>query len=90
MYQDPLDTNVGPAPSGPSLGGNSGSTFNGILYFPKDQLTFYGNNSSYSVGVVVADSLALSGNPTVNLNGASSVPGGLPPGFTVGSATLVE
>jgi len=90
MYQDPLDTNVGPAPSGPTLGGNTGSTFNGILYFPSDQLTFYGNNASYSVGVVIADALALSGNPNVTFNGAAGVPGGLPPGFTVGSATLVE
>jgi hypothetical protein len=90
MWQDPLDTNVGPAPSGPTLGGNSGSQFNGILYFPKDQLTFFGNNSSYSVGVVVSDSLALSGNPTVTFNGAAGVPGGLPLGFTVGNAHLVE
>ena len=90
MWQDKNDTNVGPAPNGPTLGGNNGSQFNGILYFPSDQLTFYGNNVSYSVGVVISNSLALSGNPDVTFNGAASVPGGLPPGFTVGNAHLVE
>jgi Putative Flp pilus-assembly TadE/G-like len=86
MYQDPADTNT----TGPSLGGNSGSQYTGILYFPKDQLTFYGNNNSLSVGVVVADSLALSGHPNVTFNGSAGVPGGLPPSFTVATATLVE
>lgn len=90
MWQDANDTNVGPAPNGPTLGGNSGSQYNGILYFPSDQLTFYGNNASYSVGVVVSDSLALSGNPYVTFNGVTGVPGGLPPGFTLGNAHLVE
>lgn len=90
MWQDKNDTNVGPAPQGPTLGGNSGSTYSGILYFPSDQLTFYGNNQSYSVGVVVSDSLALSGTPYVTFSGAAGVPGGLPPGFTVGNAHLVE
>ena len=86
MWQDPADTNT----TGPSLGGNSGSQFNGILYFPKDQLTFFGNNTSLSVGVVVADSLSLSGHPSVTFNGSAGVPGGLPPSFTVATATLVE
>ena len=86
MYQDPTDTNT----TGATLGGNSGAQYTGILYFPKDQLTFYGNNTSLSVGVVVADSLALSGHPTVSFNGAAGVPGGLPPSFTVATATLVE
>jgi hypothetical protein len=90
MWQDKNDPNVGPAPNGPTLGGNSGTQYNGVLYFPSDQLTFYGNNVSYSVGVVVSDSLALSGNPYVTFNGAAGVPGGSPPGFTVGNAHLVE
>jgi hypothetical protein len=90
MWQDPADTNRGPSPNGPTLGGTSGSQFTGILYFPNDQLTFYGNNNSLSVGVVVADSLALSGHPNVTFNGSAGVPGGLPPSFTVGTATLVE
>ena len=83
MYQDPADTNT----TGPSIGGNVGSTYTGVLYFPKDQLTFFGNSTSYSVGVVVADSLALSGNPTVNLEGTA----GLPPGVSIlTNAILVE
>jgi hypothetical protein len=83
MYQDPADTNT----TGPSLGGNSGANYNGVLYFPKDQITFFGNNNSIDVAIVVADSLSLSGNPTVNLQGNA----GLPPGVVVVTVpTLVE
>jgi hypothetical protein len=85
FYQDPADTNP------PSLGGDNNSTFNGILYFPSVQLTFFGNNVTYATGIVVADAIALSGNPTVNLQGAAGLPGGgLPPSFTIGTAFLVE
>jgi hypothetical protein len=85
FYQDPNDT------AAPSLGGDNNSFFNGILYFPSVQLTFFGNNVSYAAGVVVADAIALSGNPTVNLQGAAGLPGGtLPPSLTVGTAVLVE
>ena len=81
FYQDPNDT------AAPSLGGDNNSFFNGILYFPSVQLTFFGNNTSYATGILVADSIALSGNPTVNLQGTA----GLPPGVTFGSnALLVE
>jgi Putative Flp pilus-assembly TadE/G-like len=81
FYQDPNDT------AAPSLGGDNNSFFKGILYFPKVQLTFFGNNVSYATGIVVADAIALSGNPTVNLQGTA----GLPPGVTiVSSSTLVE
>jgi hypothetical protein len=85
FYQDPNDA------SGPQLGGDNQSNFGGILYFPKAQLTFFGNNVTYSTGMVVADAIALSGNPTVNLQGQAGLPGGsLPPALTVGTATLVE
>jgi hypothetical protein len=81
MYQDPADT------AGPAIGGNNGSFLTGVLYFPKSEVTFYGNNSSYAVGIVVADALALSGNPTVNLQGSA----GLPPGVSIiTNAILVE
>jgi hypothetical protein len=63
FYQDPND------PSSPTIGGDNSSYFTGALYFPTQNLTFYGNNSSYSVGMVVAESFSLSGNPTVNLTG---------------------
>jgi Putative Flp pilus-assembly TadE/G-like len=83
FYQDPADT------SGPSLGGTSGSTYDGILYFPSAQVTFYGTSNSLNVAVTIADSIQLSGTPTVNLQGAV----GLPAGPTVGlvtNAVLVE
>ena len=84
MYQDPNDTNT----TGPTLGGNTGSFLDGVLYFPKDELTFSGNSSGIDVAMVIVDSLPLSGHPTVTLEGA----GGLPPGVTniITVATLVE
>jgi hypothetical protein len=85
FYQNPTDTN------GPKLGGDNNSNFGGILYFPGAQLTFFGNNVTYSSGMVIADAVSLSGNPTVNLQGQAGLPGGtLPPALTVGTATLVE
>ena len=94
MYQDPADTNVGGTPnSGPTLGGNNGSFFNGILYFPKDQLTFFGTATSsncvdgFSAGIVITDSIALSGTPTVCLQGAAGLPPGSDP---ILHAVLVE
>jgi Flp pilus assembly protein TadG len=81
FYQDPNDT------SGPSIGGNNSSYFDGALYFPKAQVTFFGNSSSYNVAIVVADALALSGNPTVNLQGAAGLPAGV---NLISNALLVE
>jgi hypothetical protein len=92
MYQDPNDTNKGPNPNGPTLGGNNTSNYSGVLYFPSDQVTFYGDNKTSGVGltfgVVVSDSVALSGNPTVNLTGPTGIPGGGTQ-FTL-NAVLVE
>jgi hypothetical protein len=81
FYQDPSDTN------GPFFGGDSSSFYDGILYFPSSQITFYGNNNSIAVAVVVADALAFSGNPTVNLQGAKGLPTGV---NFVTNAVLVE
>jgi Putative Flp pilus-assembly TadE/G-like len=83
FYQDPNDTNT----TGPSLGGNTGSYFDGTLYFPKDQLTFYGHNVSYAVGIVIEYSLLLSGNPDVTINGPGGMPNGVNP---IKNAILVE
>jgi hypothetical protein len=81
MYQNPADT------VGPAIGGDNGSFFQGVLYFPKSQVTFYGNNTSYAVGIVVADAFNVHGNPTVNLQGSA----GLPPGVSIiTNAILVE
>lgn len=83
FYQSPTDTNT----NGPSLGGNTGSNYEGALYFPSDNLTFYGNNNSFSVGMVITQSIQLSGNPYVNLQGSSDMPGGT---SVIKNAILVE
>jgi hypothetical protein len=82
FYQDPTDTNT----NGPSLGGNTGSNFTGVIYFPNDQFTMYGNNVSYDVGMVICYSLNFSGNPDVTVDG----PGGIPGGDPLKNAILVE
>jgi len=79
FYQDPNDTN------GPTIGGNTGTTYNGVLYFPKSEITFFGNNSSFAAGIVIADALQLSGNPTVTLQGTA----GLPAGVVIASTTIL-
>jgi hypothetical protein len=84
MYQDRNDTSA----TGPSLGGNSGSHYDGALYFPKNQLTFYGNDNIIDVAVVVSDSVSMSGEPTVNVQGSAGLPSGVP--NPIKSATLVE
>jgi Flp pilus assembly protein TadG len=71
FYQDPADT------SGPSMGGNSGNTFDGVAYFPSANVTFFGHNTSVDAAMVVADAITLSGTPTVNLQGASALPAGV-------------
>ncbi len=43
------------------------------------KVTFFGNNTSISVAIVVADAFAVSGNPTVNLQGSA----GLSPGVSI-------
>jgi Flp pilus assembly protein TadG len=81
FYQDPNDT------SGPSIGGDNTTYFDGALYFPKSQVTFFGNSVSYNVAIVIADAIALSGNPTVNLQGAAGLPAGV---NLISNAVLVE
>jgi hypothetical protein len=90
MYQDPADTNTGSGTTkGPTLGGDDNSFFKGALYFPEDQLTFFGNTTGagFKTGIVVADSAVLKGSPIVTLQGSA----GLPSGVTlIKNATLVE
>jgi Flp pilus assembly protein TadG len=71
FYQDPADT------AGPTMGGNSGNTFDGVAYFPSANVTFFGHNTSVDAAMVVADAITLSGTPTVNLQGASALPAGV-------------
>lgn len=92
FYQAPTDTNTGGTNectgcSGPTLGGNSGNSYNGVEFFPSDNLTFFGNNNSVNVAIVISDSMTLSGNPTINLDGSSGLPSGV---SLVFNALLVE
>jgi len=93
MYQDPADT------SGPSIGGNVGSQYNGMLYFPTADVTFYGNSSTdlcsnssqvTSVGEIVANTLNFSGNPTICMEGALGLQNKGVTVSTVTTAILVE
>jgi Flp pilus assembly protein TadG len=97
FYQDPADI------ANPSIGGNVGSSYNGILYFPKAEPTFYGNsgtnaNSTCPAGqttglctdVVIAAAVHFFGNPVVYMSGLAGLPAPVPPAFTVGNAILVE
>jgi len=80
FYQDPNDT------SAPTLGGDDGSIFGGVAYFPSVELTFFGNATN-TAGIVIAKAFAMSGHPTVNLQGTA----GLPAGVTLlSNAILVE
>ncbi len=81
VYQDPLNTTAS------SLGGNSGSYWTGAIYLPKSDLTFYGDTGGTAYGIVVANSLSFSGNPTVNLNGQAGLPTGV---NVIKNAVLVE
>ena len=90
MYQDPNDKSTGQGPNkGPTLGGRDNSLFKGALYFPEDQLTFYGNTigAGIKAGVVVADSMVLKGSPKVTLQGSTGLPAGV---NLIKIATLVE
>ena len=84
MFQDSNDIST----PGPSLGGQSGSKYNGALYFPNNRLTFNGSANSIDVAVVVSNSIRLNGSPTVNIRGSAGLPPGVP--YPIKSATLVE
>ena len=94
MYQDPNDPTNGvgnacpPGSSkGPQLGGNTGSSYNGVLYFPADQLWLFGNSGTISFDAVVTDSLCMTGNATFNLQGVAGLPTPVP---ALSNAVLVE
>ena len=94
MYQDPADTSTGIGNAcppgnnkGPQLGGNTGSSYNGALYFPADQLWLFGNSGTIAFDVLVTDSICLSGNATFNIAGAAGLPVPIP---VLSNAVLVE
>ena len=75
FYQDPNDT------TGPSLGGDSSSFYQGALYFPAADLTFFGNgafNGNAAYTIIDAGAVALSGHPNLTVNATySGLPGGV-------------
>jgi Flp pilus assembly protein TadG len=81
FYQDPNDL------TSPWFGGDNNSTFNGTVYFPTQKLNFYGNTSINFNGTVIADSVGINGNPTVNF-GVS--PAGIPVPAKLTAPVLVE
>jgi len=81
LYQDPADTTQA------YLSGNNTSMFNGEIYMPTAQLTFYGDASFTVTGQVVVNSIAITGNPTVNLG---FFPGGSPATANLTVPALVE
>jgi len=94
MYQDRADTTNGignacpPGSSkGPQLGGNTGSSYNGVLYFPADQLWLFGNSGTIAFDVVLTDSICMTGNATFSLAGTAGLPTPIP---VLSNAVLVE
>jgi hypothetical protein len=81
LYQDPADT------AQAYMSGNNTSTFNGIVYMPTAQLTFYGDASFTASGQVIVDKISITGNPTVNLG---FFPGGSPATANLTVPALVE
>jgi hypothetical protein len=84
FYQDPNDT------AGPVITGDTTNALDGVLYFPTANVTFQGNSSIGDVAVVIADSLTLSGHPTVNLQGIAGLPAGTAAQSVLKSPILVE
>ncbi len=81
MFQDPADT----APA--YLGGDDNSTFLGAIYMPTTSVTFFGDNHVTFDGEVIAYSVNVQGNPTVNFG---NFPSGVPIPAKLTEPVLVE
>jgi hypothetical protein len=81
FWQAPSDTNP------ITLNGGNSATFNGIVYAPDAQVTINGKNVATAYAIVVAKSLTMNGNSTLNLSANAS---GLTPGSPIKNAVLVE
>lgn len=82
-----------PSSNNSTINGASGSTFDGVLYFPKSQLSYTGTSSSgcssgSNVGytIIVADVVTFGGNTSL-CDDYSSLPDNLPP---IQSSSLFE
>ena len=71
------DRSIPSSAAGSTITGNTGSTFDGAMYFPTTQVTLSGNSSVGGYGIVVADKLVVSGNSTLG-NNYSSLANGSP------------
>jgi Putative Flp pilus-assembly TadE/G-like len=81
FWQAPGDSNT------ITFNGNTSTSLDGIVYAPSAQVTINGQNGVTAYFVVVAKSLLMNGNSTLNLdNDASGFTGGSP----IKNATLVE
>jgi len=83
IFQDHGDVN------GARIGGDNSSFFDGALYFPGAQLTFFGSagGSGFNVAIADAQSIVLSVNVTLNLLGGAGLPTGV---NLTRNATIVE
>jgi hypothetical protein len=71
------DRSIPTGDAGSTITGNTGSTFDGAIYFPTTTVSFNGNSSSSGYTFVVADEISVSGNSTLGSN-YSSLNGGSP------------
>jgi hypothetical protein len=81
MFQDPADTALA------YVGGDDNSVFNGTIYMPNASLTFFGNTHISFNGSVIAYSVDVQGNPTVNFGQS---PSGVPIPALLTQPLLVE
>jgi Putative Tad-like Flp pilus-assembly len=72
FYQDP---SVPKGSSSSLISGNSGSTFDGTIYFPTTGLSYSGNSSSSGYTILVGDTVSVSGNSTFGDNYSSLADG---------------
>jgi hypothetical protein len=81
------DRSVASGSAGSTLVGNSTSTFDGVLYFPTTSVTYTGNSSGSGYTSIIADTIKITGNSTLNIgSNYSSLSNGAP----IQSSSLYE
>ena len=55
-----------------TITGTSSSTFEGALYFPDGNITFGGNQTTETFGMIVGDTITLQGSPLLNVDYAAA------------------
>jgi Flp pilus assembly protein TadG len=78
FVQNPLNTKT------VAISGNAGDTFNGNMYFPTSELDLSGNSGTITTGLLVANTIVISGNASFNTGRP------LPSGTNSGLSGLVE